>query len=90
MQITTYTSSVLTYYHTMNYMYVQFLYNFIDLLYMYYCVVLDFFESDDQDSDLPQNALHLEPQQKWEVTSIVHIHVVLCNACLAGHLNVHV
>lgn len=33
-------------------------------------LVLDFFESDDQDSDLgpPQNVLQLESQQKWEVS----------------------
>ena len=35
----------------------------------HFVTVLDFFESDDQDSDLvpPQNVLHLESQQKWEV-----------------------
>ena len=40
----------------------------IHVLLLCYCVVLDFFESDDQDSDLPQNALQLGSQQKWEVS----------------------
>ena len=43
------------------------LYSYITMSEMF--IVLDFFESDDQDSDLgpPQNVLQLESQQKWEV-----------------------
>ena len=40
-----------------------------------YITVLDFFESDDQDSDLgpQQNVLQLESQHKWEVSMYYNV-----------------